>query len=286
MSSNKYIGAHVSIAGGVQNAPLRAQAIGASAFGLFVKNQRQWKANPLRNEEIDGFIQNCRQCGISSDHIVAHDSYLINLGHPDRLALKKSRSALLEEVLRCEQLGVRMLNSHPGSHLRTGTLNRCLQRIADSINFVLERSNAVKILLENTAGQGSNVGYAFDQLSFIIHRIEDPARIGVCLDTCHTFAAGYDLRDSESFERTWSLFDEIIGRKWLCSLHLNDAKSEFNSHVDRHASLGKGKLGWSAFASIMQDARLDGLPMILETPQPDCWAEEIQLLHQLGDRRQ
>lgn len=285
MSTLRYIGAHVSIAGGAENAPLHAQALGANAFALFVKNQRQWNARPLSDENIHGFRQNCELVGISTNHIIAHDSYLINLGHPDRTALKKSRVAFLEEVHRCQQLGVTCINIHPGSHLRVISEDKCLQRIADSINQILEKTFSVKILLENTAGQGSNLGWRFEQLAAIISQIKDQTRIGVCLDTCHTFAAGYDLRTRETYSRTWGEFDSIVGRQYLCALHLNDAKSEFNSHVDRHAPIGQGNLGINTFAYLLSDPSLQHLPFILETPNSENWRQEIQLLRNLAQNQ-
>ncbi len=281
MESKKKIGAHVSIAGGVQQAPLNAKAIGASAFGLFVKNQRRWKAGPLSDENIHGFAERCTENGFSSADIVAHDSYLINLGHPEAGELAKSRHALLDEVRRCELLGIHFINIHPGSHLRLIKIDRCLHRIASSINHILGKSHSVKILLENTAGQGSNLGYEFEQLAEIVSRVEDSSRMGVCLDTCHAFAAGYDLRDQASYDSTWKHFDQIIGRDRLCALHVNDAKSAFASRVDRHAAIGQGYLGMKAFSLLMNDPRLDGLPMILETPNSEHWREEIQLLYDL-----
>jgi deoxyribonuclease IV len=281
MSTLRYIGAHVSIAGGAENAPLNAQALGANAFALFVKNQRQWKAKPLSDENIQGFKQNLALTGIAVNHIVAHDSYLINLGHPDRAALKKSRDAFLEEVRRCQQLGVTCINIHPGSHLRVISEDKCLQRIADSINQTLEKTFSVKILLENTAGQGSNMGHRFEQLATIISQIQDQTRIGVCLDTCHTFAAGYDLRTPETYSHTWKAFDTIVGRSYLCALHINDAKTDFNSHVDRHAPIGQGKLGINAFTLLVRDTTLQHLPFILETPDSENWRQEIQMLRDL-----
>ncbi|NLP09903.1 deoxyribonuclease IV [bacterium] len=281
MITKKKIGAHVSIAGGVQQAPLNATAIGASAFGLFVKNQRQWKAGPLSDENIRCFAEHCARYGFSFASIVAHDSYLINLGHPQADGLAKSRNALLDEVRRCEQLGIQLINIHPGSHLHLIKIDRCLQRIAASINHVLDKTHTVKILLENTAGQGSNLGYEFEQLAEILSQVEDSSRIGVCLDTCHAFASGYDFRDPTSYASTWKQFDQIIGRDRLYALHVNDAKSAFNSRVDRHAAIGQGYLGLEAFSLLMNDPQLDGLPMILETPNSEHWREEIQLLYHL-----
>jgi deoxyribonuclease-4 len=278
----KRLGAHVSIAGGVQNAPLNAKAIDATAFGMFVKNQRQWQAGPLQKENIEQFFEQCRLLSFSMKHVLAHDGYLINLGHPTRAGLQKSRRAFLDELKRCEQLGIVLLNTHPGSHLREISEEQCLLRIAASVNYALAKTKSVIVVLENTAGQGSNMGFRFEQLAFIIEHIEDKARIGVCLDTCHTFAAGYDLRTAEACEQTFAAFASIVGFGYLCGMHLNDAKSDLGSRVDRHAPLGQGKIGLAAFSYIMQDPRFEEIPLILETPQPEIWADEIALLRRMA----
>ena len=276
----KYIGAHVSAGGGVENAPLNAAAIGATAFALFTKNQRQWHAKPLSAESIEAFRENCRAHGYSSDHILPHDSYLINLGHPDADGLEKSRGAFLDEFRRCEQLGLAYLNFHPGSHLKKQSESDCLDRIADSINLTLEATDRVTAVIENTAGQGSNVGYRFEHLAHIIDRVEDKNRVGVCLDTCHTFSAGYDIKSETGYRETMAAFDRIVGLGYLKGMHLNDTKKGFQSRVDRHESIGKGELGADAFGRIMKDPRLDDLPLILETPDDSLWPEEIALLKQ------
>jgi len=277
----KRLGAHVSIAGGVQNAPLNARNLAATAFALFVKNQRQWKAGPLQNENIRLFSDHCREFSFSMKHVLAHDSYLINLGHPEREGLQKSRRAFLDELRRCEQLGIAMLNTHPGSHLRIIPEEQCLLRISSSINQALAKTSSVAVVLENTAGQGSNLGHRFEQLAFIIDHIEDTSRIGVCLDTCHAFAAGYDLRTAETCQQTFAEFDRIIGFDYLRGMHLNDAKSDFRSRVDRHAPIGQGRIGLTAFSYIMQDKRFDDIPLILETPQPEIWQDELALLRSM-----
>lgn len=277
----KRLGAHVSIAGGVQNAPLNARNLAATAFALFVKNQRQWKAGPLQNENIRLFSDHCREFSFSMKHVLAHDSYLINLGHPEREGLQKSRRAFLDELRRCEQLGIAMLNTHPGSHLRIIPEEQCLLRISSSINQALAKTSSVAVVLENTAGQGSNLGHRFEQLAFIIDHIEDTSRIGVCLDTCHAFAAGYDLRTAETCQQTFAEFDRIIGFDYLRGMHLNDAKSDFGSRVDRHAPIGQGRIGLTAFSYIMQDKRFDDIPLILETPQPEIWQDELALLRSM-----
>ncbi|MCG7981137.1 MAG: deoxyribonuclease IV [Candidatus Thiodiazotropha lotti] len=275
----KYVGAHVSASGGVQNAPLNAQAIGAKAFALFTKNQRQWRAKPLSSEAIDRFQENLEQVGISSKFILPHDSYLINLGHPEAEGLEKSRAAFLDELLRCEQLGLSLLNFHPGATLRKIDEVQSLQRVADSINWSLEQSRGVTAVIENTAGQGSTLGYCFEHLAEIIDRVEDKSRVGVCLDTCHTFVAGYDLRSVSACDKTFAEFDRVVGFGYLRGMHLNDSKPELGARVDRHHSLGQGKLGWEVFRYIMQDQRFNDIPLILETIDDSLWAEEIVSLY-------
>ena len=277
----KHIGAHVSAGGGVENAPLNAARIGAKAFALFTKNQRQWKAKPLSQSSIQLFQENCEKEGYGPEHILAHDSYLINLGHPDEEGLAKSRAAFLDECQRCEQLGLIYLNFHPGSHLKKISEDECLRRIAESINMTLDKTQTVTVVIENTAGQGSNMGYRFEHLAAIIDQVEDKSRVGVCLDTCHTFTAGYDLKTKKGYHATLSAFDAIVGFKFLKGMHLNDSKKEYASRVDRHANIGKGFLGLDAFRLIMTDPRLKDIPMILETPDETLWAQEIELLYQM-----
>ncbi|WP_311747987.1 deoxyribonuclease IV [Proteus penneri] len=274
----KFVGAHVSAAGGVDQAVLRAHEIKATAFALFTKNQRQWKAAPLSTEVIDKFKKNCELYNYTPSQILPHDSYLINLGHPEEDALEKSRGAFLDEMQRCEQLGIELLNFHPGSHLNKIDVDKCLQKIAQSINITLEKTKNVTAVIENTAGQGTNLGYRFEHLAAIIDGVEDKSRVGVCIDTCHTFAAGYDLRTIEDCEKTFAEFEKIVGFQYLKAMHLNDAKSELASRVDRHHSLGEGNIGKVPFSYIMQDKRFDGIPLILETINPDIWPEEIAWL--------
>jgi len=278
MQNKKYIGAHVSASGGVENAPVNAAAIGATAFALFTKNQKQWFAKPLTDENIENFKANCNKHGYKPEQILPHDSYLINLGHPEEDGLKKSRRAFLDEMQRCEQLGITMLNFHPGSHLRKISEDDCLQRIAESVNMVLDKTKGVTAVIENTAGQGSNMGYRFEHLARIIELTDDKSRVGVCLDTCHSWAAGYDFGSEEGYEKLWKEFDDIVGFKYLMGMHLNDAKKELGSKVDRHAPIGKGFIGEEGFIRLMKDPRLDGIPMILETPEPDIWDKEIAWL--------
>jgi len=281
----KYIGPHVSAAGGVENAPLNARKLGATAFGLFTKNQRQWKARPLTDKNIEEFQKNCRQYGYQPEHILPHDSYLINLGHPEKEALQKSRQAFFDEMERCEQLGLVRLNLHPGNPLGRISDEQCLRRIAESVNMALDRTNGVCAVIENTAGQGTDLGHTFQQIRFIIDHIEDKKRIGVCIDTAHAFAAGYDLISEGGYHQTWQEFNDIIGLHYLKGLHLNDSKKELGARVDRHNSIGKGYLGTETFRRIMQDERMDDIPLILETPDRERWAEEVKMLHQFAGQK-
>ncbi len=274
----KYIGAHVSAAGGVENAPVNAHEIGATGFALFTKNQRQWSAKPLTEENITKFKENCETYGYGPESIIPHDSYLINLGHPEKAKLQKSRDAFLDEMQRCEQLGITMLNFHPGSHLKKISETECLEIIADSINWTLDQTSGVKAAIENTAGQGTNMGFRFEHLAEIIDRVEDKSRVGVCIDTAHAFAAGYDISTEQGFEDTFRRFGEIVGFDKLLAMHLNDSKKELGTRVDRHDSLGDGHIGWTPFELIMKDDRFNGIPLILETPNPERWAEEIEVL--------
>jgi deoxyribonuclease IV len=277
----KRVGAHVSAGGGVENAPLNAKAIGAKAFALFTKNQRQWKAKPFTSNNIDKFRQNCEDAGYLPEHVLPHDSYLINLGHPEKEGLGKSRDAFLDEMQRCEQLGLKLLNFHPGSHLKKIEEDACLKRIAESINIALEKTKGVSAVIENTAGQGTNMGFRFEHLAVIIDNVDDKKRVGVCLDTCHTFTAGYDLRTKKAFKTTMDEFDKLVGFKYLSAMHLNDSKPDLGARVDRHQSIGKGKLGVDPFRFIMNDKRFDEIPMVLETIDDTIWAEEIKLLYSL-----
>ncbi|MBN2646614.1 MAG: deoxyribonuclease IV [Thiotrichales bacterium] len=272
----KYIGAHVSAAGGVENAPVRAHEIGATAFALFTKNQRQWRAKPLTEASIELFKSRCADYGYGAGQILPHDSYLINLGHPDIDKRQQSLDAFIDELQRCQQLGIDRLNFHPGSHLRILSETECLARIADSINFALAQTQGVIAVLENTAGQGSNLGYRHEQLAEIIDRVEDKDRIGVCLDTCHAYSAGYDLKqDCSGFIDD---FIRVVGLRYLKGMHLNDSKAKLGQRLDRHHSLGQGEIGWLPFQQLMQDPRLDGIPFILETIQPEIWPQEIAQL--------
>lgn len=275
----KRIGAHVSTEGGVHNAPINAAKIGAKSFALFTKNQRQWLAKPYENKTIDSFHKNMDFYGFSPKHVLPHDGYLINLGNPDKDKRENSIVSFIDEINRCHQLELLYLNTHPGSHLKLVSEEECIKIIADSINFAIDKTNTVTVLLENTAGQGSNIGYSFEHLAAIITNVEDKSRIGICFDTCHAFAAGYDLRTQEACKKVFQEFDTIIGLKYLKGMHLNDAKSEFASHVDRHQNIGKGNLGIEVFKFIMSSPIFEEIPMVLETIDDSLWPQEIKLLY-------
>ena len=275
----KYVGAHVSAEGGVQNAPVNAFAIGAKAFALFTKNQRQWFANPLSQKSISEFRNNCEKSGFRPFQILPHDSYLINLGNADREALAKSRASFLDEVKRCELLGLDRLNFHPGSHLNLTGVEECLKTIAESINITLDKTSGVTAVIENTAGQGTNLGHTFEQIRFIIDHVEDKSRVGVCIDTCHAYTAGYNIKTREGFIDTFRSFDEVIGFGYLKGMHINDSKKDHATRVDGHEQLGKGFLGEDLFRLVMNDRRFDDMPLILETPDEGMYEEEIKLLY-------
>lgn len=272
----KYIGAHVSASGGVEFAPVNAHEIGANAFALFTKNQRQWVSKPLTEENIRLFKENCTKYNFQTDYILPHDSYLINLGHPEEEGLEKSQAAFLDEMQRCEQLGLKLLNFHPGSHLNKISVEDCLALIAESINLTLEKTKGVTAVIENTAGQGSNLGSEFWQLRYIIDRVNDKSRVGICLDTCHTYTAGYDIVND--YDKVFDEFEKEVGFEYLRGMHLNDSKKELGSHVDRHDNIGQGLTGSAFFERLMKDSRFDNMPLILETPDESKWAEEIAWL--------
>lgn len=277
----KFLGAHVSTTGGIENAPLNANAIGAKSFALFTRNQRQWKSSPLTQKSISLFKERCEEFGYEAKHILPHDSYLINLGHPEPEGLQKSREAFLDEMQRCEQLGLDRVNFHPGSHLKAISVDDCLARIAESINLTLEKTQGVCAVIENTAGQGTNLGYTFEQLAAIIDKVEDKSRIGVCIDTAHTLAAGYDIKTEQGFTDTFRHFDQVVGFSYLRGMHINDSKKDLATRVDRHDSIGKGVMGITTFKMLMGDPRFDDIPLILETPDESLWAEEINYLYTL-----
>ena len=279
----KYFGAHVSASGGVENAVKNAKDIGATAFALFTKNQRQWIAPALTEAQIATFKSAMAEAGYEAMQILPHDSYLINLGHPEEEGLQKSRESFFEEMQRCERLGLDRLNFHPGSQLKKISEEESLDRIAESINMALARTKGVTAVLENTAGQGSNLGFKFEHLAYIIERVEDKSRVGVCLDTCHSFAAGYDLRTKEACDATFAEFDRVVGFKYLRGMHLNDAMKPLGSRVDRHSPLGEGEIGWECFKYIAQDPRFDNIPLVLETPDEERWPEEIAKLKEFAN---
>ena len=279
----KRIGAHVSASGGVANAPLNAQNIAADAFALFVKNQRQWSAKPLSQKDIDEFKLNLNKANIKPEHILAHNSYLVNLGHPDADARAKSFNSFLDEIRRCEALGIELINFHPGSHLKQISEDECLELIAQQMNNLLKNSSNIKLVIENTAGQGSNLGYKFEHLAALINMSQDSSRVGVCIDTCHLFASGYDIRDDESYAKTMSEFDRIVGYKYLSGMHINDSKVALGSRKDRHDSLEMGMIGKQAFKFIMNDPKIDEIPLILETIDESIWADEIKMLRDFID---
>ncbi len=295
--NKKYIGAHVSASGGVENAPLNAIKIGAKAFALFTKNQRQWVAKPLTLKSIDEFKINLKEAGVKPEHILPHDSYLINLGHHEEEKLEKSRKAFIDELQRAEQLGLKLLNFHPGSHLQKIAKKdpdyeqklkdveyACLDVIAESMNLAIEatKGSDVVLVIENTAGQGSNLGYKFEHLAYLIEKSIDKSRVGVCIDTCHLFTSGYDIRDKATYDKTWQEFDTIVGFKYLKGMHLNDSKPPLGSKVDRHQSIGKGEIGLEAFKFIMNDDRMNNIPLVLETIDDSIWDKEIELLYSLN----
>lgn len=275
----KYIGAHVSVSGGVSNAPLRAAEIGAKAFALFTGSSNRWSSKPISEDEAEKFKAYCAENNYTADRILPHDNFLINLGNPDAAKLAMSRKSFLEEMQRCEQLGLTMLNFHPGSHLKEISIDKCLDLIAESINITLEKTTGVTAVIECTAGQGTNLGYEFGQIAHIIDKVEDKSRVGVCVDTCHAYSAGYDLRTEEGYRKTWEDFDNIIGSNYLRGLHLNDDKRECGSKIDRHESIGKGSLGEEFFIRLVNDPRFDSMPLILETPDDLIWKEEIAWLY-------
>ena len=277
----KYIGAHVSASGGVGNAILNAEAIGANAFALFTRNQRSWVSKPLPQLEIDGFKALLIDRGFRPEMVLPHDSYLINLGSPDEDTLQKSRAAFFDEMYRAQQLGLTMLNFHPGSHLNRISEEECLDQIAHEINLALSKTKGVTAVIENTAGQGTNLGWRFEHIARIIEGVDDKSRVGVCIDTCHTLAAGYDLTTEMGYQFTMDEFERIVGFNYLRAIHLNDSKKSVGSHVDRHEVLGEGAMGKEFFARLMHDPRFDDMPIILETPDPMRWADEIKWLRSL-----
>lgn len=279
----KWVGAHVSAAGGVENAVRNASEIDANAFGLFTKNQRRWSAKPLTDTNIQLFKEYCDELGYTSERILPHASYLINLGHPEEEGITKSRNALLDELQRCEQLGITMLNVHPGAHLDQISETECIERIGSSIDWCIEQTEFATVVIENTAGQGTSLGHTFEQIKAMIDNVKHTDRVGVCIDTCHAFAAGYPIDKADGYKDTINKFEAVVGLNYLSGLHLNDSKKVRGSRVDRHDILGEGEIGWDTFRWIMNDDRFEDLPLILETPNKEHWDEEIEALYSLPD---
>lgn len=262
------LGAHMSIAGGIFNAFARGESVGCDTMQIFTKSSNQWKAKELTDEDLEKYHAEQKRTKI--DPVIAHDSYLINLGSPDAALIKKSREAFLVEMERCEKLEIPFLVTHPGSHLGKGE-EWGVKRIAESISWLHEQTDGytVKIALETTAGQGTNLGYRFEQIAAMIERAEQSERLAVCMDTCHIFAAGYDITTEKTYKQTISDFDRIIGLDKLAVIHFNDAKKALGSRVDRHEHLGKGEIGKDSFGFFMRDNRFSKIPKLLETPKGD-----------------
>lgn len=275
----KRVGAHVSASGGVFNSPLNAKEIEAKAFALFVKNQKQWFVKPFDEGVVDNFNKELKNVGIEKKYILPHGSYLLNLGSPSQESREKSLKSLIHELKRCKELGISYLNIHPGSHLGKISEDECLSHIAQGIDKAYKEVDGVKIVIENTAGQGNNVGYKFEHLAKIIDQVKNKDSVGVCLDTCHAFAAGYDLRGIEGAKKVFDTFCEVVDKKFLVGLHLNDSKTELGSRKDRHHSLGEGHIGLDTFKYIMNCDLFEEMPLILETVEPSIWKEEIELLY-------
>lgn len=272
------IGAHTSAAGGAFNALLQGKEIGATTIQLFTANQKRWEGKPLSKEDIALWKKTLAETGLKK--IMSHDSYLINLGSPSDEGLEKSRKAFREELLRCQDLGVDFLNFHPGAALQSSP-EECLDRIVESLLELesMAAKGSTRLLLETTAGQGSAVGWRFEHLGYIIDKVSHRLPIGVCIDTCHIFVAGYDIRTSEAWDKTLTEFDRQIGLKHLFAFHINDSQKDLGSRVDRHDNLGKGKIGLECFKFLMQDKRTKELPKYLETPGDiEAWKIEIPLL--------
>ena len=273
-----FVGPHVSAGGGVEQAPINAAAIGATGFGMFTKNQLQWRAPALSAANRMQFAASLKANKYTPQQVLPHAGYLINLANPDETAHAKALESFIGEVKRCEELGLLMLNLHPGSHLKKLEPMAACKLVAESVNEALRQTKGVTVVIENTAGQGACLGSTFEELAAIVAGVSDKERIGICLDTAHTFAAGFDIRTRDGLKHTLDDFDRIVGFKYLRGMHLNDSKVEFDSHVDRHESLGKGRIGWEPFKWIMKDPRFANMPLVIETPDEELWPEEIRKL--------
>ena len=274
----RFVGPHVSASGSPASAVANARAVGATGFALFVKNQRQWVGKPLPEAHIAEFRAAMAEAGFAAEQVLPHAGYLINLANPDPEMHAKSMASLLDELHRCEALGLDRLNLHPGSHLGKLSPEAACERVAQSINQALEKTRGVTVVLENTAGQGAYLGSTPEELARIVAGVSDKTRIGVCIDTAHAFGAGYDLRTPGGLEDFLASLDRTVGLGFLRGMHLNDSKAPLASHHDRHESLGLGHLGWAVFEAVAHDARLENIPLILETPDETRWAEEVRHL--------
>lgn len=276
---NVFVGPHVSAAGGAQNAPVAAAALHATGFGLFVKNQKQWHAPEATAEQRARFGAAMATAGYTAAQVLPHAGYLINLANPDPEAHARSTASFINELARCAELGLTRLNLHPGSHLKKITPEAGIANIVRAARAALAAVPGVSIIFENTAGQGGSLGATFEELAAILEGIGDEGRVGVCLDTAHLYAAGFDLAAPGGYDAVVRRFDETVGLRRLHGIHLNDTRVECGKRVDRHALLGEGRLGWPVFEQVARDPRLDGLPIILETPDETRWAEEIRQLY-------
>ncbi len=271
----KYIGAHIEVDDNIASIPLLATQLGATAFSFCPVDARRWSSPAYGEADVEAFKESCLAHGFDSSMILPHASLLLNLCSPDSRKLKLSRVSLADQMSRCRRLGLTILNFHPGATMKEMSESDATKLAAQSINYALERSEGVTAVIENTAGQGSNIGYDFEHLAEIIDGVEDKSRVGVCIDTCHASAAGYDMSTAEGYDDVWAQFDNIVGLGYLRGMHINDAMRPAGSRIDRHAPIGQGTIGSDFFAMLMADQRLDGIPMILETPDPSLWHIEI-----------
>jgi len=277
----KMLGGHISVTGGIRNAPERARAATCDCMQIFSKNQMQWQSKPLDLDDAEQYKANMGAHGVKET--VIHDSYLINLSSSDKALMKKSREAFLEEAVRAKHLGVRNLIFHPGAHVGSGEQTG-LKRIAESLNWVRKEAGSgdVCFVLEITAGQGTVLGHSFEQLAKVIDMLDDQKNAGVCFDTCHAYAAGYDIKTRKGYETTFEAFDDVLGADRMRAMHLNDSKGKQGSHLDRHEQIGEGFLGLECFAHFMNDDRWDGIPMVLETPEGETrYKQELKALRSL-----
>ncbi|MDE7427605.1 MAG: deoxyribonuclease IV [Muribaculaceae bacterium] len=277
----KYLGVHVESFPDVAVAPSEAAGYDAYSFSLNLVNPKDWRSNPITEDVAQLFKEQCKMYDFTSAHILPHASFIPNLASPDSRKLAFARTLMVDEFRKAALLGLTMVNFHPGAHLNQLEEEAALERISHSINYILSKTEGVCAVIENTAGQGSNLGYTLTQIGNIIAGIEDKSRVGVCIDTCHAFAAGYNLTDSLAYHEMWDEFDNCIGAGYLKGIHLNDSVRALGSRIDRHASIGKGCIGMEFFQRFMNDERFNGIPIILETPDPNNWKQEIETLYSL-----